>query len=286
LKLLGRIKTILVIFLFLFIFMLNSCNQIPKSAYKWNPALNKVNGRLLDVLKGLPLGEYKGGIEYPKRDKNELILTNAEELSAFITRQREDGDLKDNLAAEALAVYKEQNNNVNSFVYASLLKSGEPNIVKKKSFFVSMSGVLNPSFSGTVLTFCSREIKGLLPESEEHRIYYIHGAATNLQANAPAMIGLDYIVLVAREKNLYLEIALPAQAGQILEKAISEISGYDIYSPNCDLQSFDASGLDLGWEKHPVLSKIIMAHNSSGLDMIKFEELIKERDSFIAKEKK
>ena len=39
--------------------MLNSCNQIPKSAYKWNPALNKVSGRLLEVLNNLPLGNYK-----------------------------------------------------------------------------------------------------------------------------------------------------------------------------------------------------------------------------------
>lgn len=273
-KLLDKIKLNLTTLLFLFILMLNSCSQIPKSAYKWNPALNKVNGRLLDVLDNLPLGNYKDGIEYPKRDKNELILTNAEEISAFITRQREEGS-KDNLAAEALAIYKEENNNINSFVYAALLKSGEPDIVKKKSFFVSMSGILNPNASGVVLTFCSREIKGLLPESEEYRIYYIHGAAEQPQAFMAAMIGLDYIVLAARKKNLYLEIALPAQYDQILERTISDFSGYDIYSPNCDLESFDASELDINWEDHPVLNKIMLAHNSSELDVINFGEITK-----------
>lgn len=274
-KLLDRINLRLIILLFLFVSMLNSCNQIPKSAYRWNPTLKKVNGRLLDVLNDLPLGNYKTGIEYPNRNKNELVLTNAKELSAFINRQREDEDSEDNLAAEALAIYKEENNNINSFVYAALLKSGKPNIIKKKSFFVSMSGILNPAASGTVLTFCSREIKGLLPESEEYRIYYIHGAAENPQAYMAAMIGLDYIVLAARKKNLYLEIALPSQHHQMLERAISDFSGYDIYSPNCDLVPFDASELDVTWKEHPVLNKIVMGHNSSELDIVNFDEIIK-----------
>ncbi len=273
-KLLNRTNLRLIILLFLFVFVLNSCNQIPKSAYRWDPTLKKVNGRLLDVLNDLPLGNYKDGIGYPKRNKNELVLTNAEELSAFITRQREGEDSKDNLAAEALAIYKEENNNINSFVYAALLKSGEPNIEKEKYFSVLMSGIFNRSASGTFLTFCSREIKGLLPESEEYRIYYIHGGAENPQAYM-AMIGLDYIVLAARKKNLYLEIALPAQHDQMLERAISDFSGCDIYSPNCDLVPFDASELDVTWKEHPVLNKIVMAHNSSELDIVNFDEIIK-----------
>lgn len=272
-KLLDRINLRLTMLLLLFVLMLNSCNQIQSSAYKWNPALKKVNGRLLDVLYNLPLGNYEGGIEYPKRNKNELVLTNAEELSAFITRQREENS-KDNLAAEALAIYKEQNNRINSFIYTALLKSGEPDIVKKKSFFVSMSGVLSPGASGTVLTFCSREIRGLLPKSKNHCIYYIHGAANNPGSGMGAMIGLDYIVLAARKKNLYLEIALPAQHDQILERAIFDFSDFDTYSPNCDLESFDASELHVNWKEHPVLKKIIIAHNSSELDIINFDEII------------
>lgn len=274
LNFLDRIKPNSIILLFLFVLMLNSCNQIPKSAYKWNPALNKVNGRLLDVLDNLPLGNYKDGIEYPKRDKNDLILTNAEEISAFITRQREE-DSKNNLAAEALAIYKEENNNINSFIYAALLKSGEPDIVKKKSFFVSMSGILNPGASGAVLTFCSRELKGLLPESEEYRVYYIHGAVSNPGSAMGAMIGLDYIALAVRKKNLYLEIAVPVQHDQMLERTIFDSAEIGSYSHNCDLKIFDASALDVKWKEHPVLNKIIMAHNSSGLDMINFDEITK-----------
>jgi hypothetical protein len=273
LRLSDRINLRLTILLLLFVLILNSCNQIPGSAYKWNPALKKVDGRLLDVLKELPLGKYEDGIEYPKRDKNELVLTNAEELSVFISRQREEGS-KDNLAAEALAIYKERNNRINSFVYAALLKSGEPNIVKKKSFSVSMNGILNPKASGVFLTFCSREIKGLLPGSEEYRIYYIHGAAEQPQAFMAAMIGLDYIVLAARKKNLYLEIALPAQHDQILEKEIFDFSDFNTYSPDCDLEFFEASELDINWKNHPVLNRIIMAHNSSGLDIINFDKII------------
>jgi len=271
-KLMNRINLRSTLLFFLIIILLNSCNQIPKSAYEWNSGLKKVNGRLLDVLERLPLGDYEGGVEYPRRNKNELVLTNAEELSSFITRQREDEDSKDNLAAEALAIYKEQN--INTFVYAALLKFGEPNIEKKKSFFVLMSGIFNPNASGTVLTFCSREIKGLLPDSEKYRIYYIHGAVTSSSAAMPAIIDLDYLVFAVREKNLYLEIAVPAQSDQILERAISEFSGYDIYSGDCDLESFDASELDLKWKEHPVLNKIMMAHNASELNIVNFDEII------------
>jgi hypothetical protein len=261
-KFTGKINLIVV---FSVCFLI-SCG-IPGSSYKWNPALKKVNGRLTELLNKLPLGDYEGALEYPKRNNKELVITNAEQLSCFITRQGDSTDSKANLAFEALAVYNDSGNMMSTFVYAALLRMGEPVLEKKNSYIDELTSLFGMSSSGTMLKFCPQEIKGLSEPLGDCKMYYIHGTAADMQS---PVLTMDYITLEIRKNNLYLEIAMPAEGDQILENAIRK-QNYDNYEylGDCNYPPFMADTLQMLWTRHPVLKKMLEVHRTTGLEMFR-----------------
>lgn len=249
-----------------------SCSK-HKQHYEWHPKLLEAKGRLLELINGLPLGELKGAEEYPKpRGDKTVTLSNMDDLSAFITRQY-DGTFRgddDDLVAEATACYRSDSDPYECFVYAALLKlSLEPKLDKKPDYYKSVATFkMGVNMS---VTFETRPLTGLLPESDDQSLYYMHGNADISSAATGSFPSeRNYIVLAARKKNLYLEIAVPAQPDQGLEKAVAKLVDYDTFVSEKALEPFDASTIQVDWT-HPALQRIRKAHDATQLGLARFE---------------
>lgn len=236
------------------------CKRLPEDSYAWHTELAKTRGALTSFVGQLPLGTRSALDHYHPEDEDDdtIVISNIEELSPFLARQ-------DKALAWALATYDVAGTVAKGFAYAALVDpKAKPQLDKEKETSghpTALSFGNGPSVS---TTFRTRRVQGTVASATGCRLYAIDGSAS-VVGGMPMMAGvaamtledqLDYIVLAGAKRNLYLELALPAQI-------LGEDKTY-AYPPNRPLKP-------LAWSKDP-LALLRRAHDASRTGVCTFTD--------------